>query len=338
MNKFSNEHPMVSIIMPVYNSEKYLSDALNSISKQIYTNFEVILVNDGSTDGSGKILDDFAKQDERVKVIHVSNGGPSSARNIGIAQACGEWIQFMDSDDIIDENMLIELLKATKNADMVVSGAIQESADGSNSVVRSIIPAELNNIDDIGNYISNMDCNTYDLFMNYLWNRLIKRSVLVDFNIRFDENMRLGEDFLFMCELLKHVNKINVINQTYYHYINRGQQSLTHIFIKDEYMRRKIVFNALCNIMEYFGIYEKKKDFIFETEGRFCWLALKRLTYANDDVRLSDKLSYIRTLSGKENIKYMLCYLKSVKSVKSYIQQILIRLHNPILIYFFICR
>lgn len=329
--------PKISIIMPVYNSELFLNDTIKSILSQTFRDFELIIINDGSTDSSGEILDAFAEQDDRVRVIHTSNGGPSGARNIGIDNAGGEWIQFMDSDDIIDENMLIELLKASEGVDMVVSGAIRENSVYGMSAVKNIVSARLESPDEIGKYLLALNQDTHDLFMNYLWNRLIKRRILTEYNIRFNENMRLGEDFLFMCELLKHINKINIINQAYYHYINRGKQSLTHIFDKNECQRRKVIYEASCDIMKHFGVYEKNAKLIMENEGRCCWSALLRLNYADDTVTLQDKLKYVKSLTGRENIKYMICYLKNTKNMKSFVKRIILRIRIPLIIYLAIC-
>ena len=98
-------NPKISIIVPVYNVEKYIHKCINSILDQSLTEFELILVDDGSPDRSGEICDEYSKKDNRIKVIHKSNGGVSSARNIGIDKACGEYIGFVDPDDYIDVNM-----------------------------------------------------------------------------------------------------------------------------------------------------------------------------------------------------------------------------------------
>lgn len=105
----------ISVIIPIYNVEKYLSDCVESVLKQTYTDLEIILVDDGSQDASGQICDDYAKQDSRVQVIHKKNGGLSSARNAGIDQATGQYFFFLDSDDWIAENALELLYKEIKS-------------------------------------------------------------------------------------------------------------------------------------------------------------------------------------------------------------------------------
>lgn len=105
---------MVSVIIPVYNSEKYLSECLESVANQSYHNIEIILIDDGSHDNSGTICDEFAAKDERIKVIHKENGGVSSARNVGLAIMSGVYVTFVDSDDYIKNNMIEQMLSYQK--------------------------------------------------------------------------------------------------------------------------------------------------------------------------------------------------------------------------------
>src|SRR5690554_7275643 len=117
---------MISVIIPVYNSEKYLHKCIDSVLAQSYTNFELILVNDGSTDGSGKICDEYAEKDERVRVFHKDNGGVSSARNIGLKNSSGDYIIHADSDDLMLSGALESLYYEAKqsNSDIVIGNYI----------------------------------------------------------------------------------------------------------------------------------------------------------------------------------------------------------------------
>ena len=132
MGKSSN--PTISVIVPVYNIEKYVKECINSILAQTYTNFEVIIVDDGSIDASGRIADEFALMDERVKVIHKRNGGLTSSRNAGLMAASGEWIMHVDGDDWIDPEMMAEMIAIAdrKCADFVI-GNLRFVCKGSNS-------------------------------------------------------------------------------------------------------------------------------------------------------------------------------------------------------------
>ncbi|MDE7478361.1 MAG: glycosyltransferase family 2 protein, partial [Lachnospiraceae bacterium] len=110
--------PLISVIVPVYNVEKYVMRCIESILAQTYTNLEILLVDDGSTDASGKICDELAKKDVRIRIIHKENGGPSDARNVGIQEARGEYYLFVDSDDWISENLLESMLPLTEEGEV----------------------------------------------------------------------------------------------------------------------------------------------------------------------------------------------------------------------------
>ncbi|MDR0422523.1 MAG: glycosyltransferase, partial [Proteiniphilum sp.] len=115
-------NPMISVIVPVYNVEKYLRKCLESILAQTYTSFELLLVNDGSTDGSGQICDEYAQKDSRVQVFHQENKGVSRARNLGLERAKGKWVAFIDSDDWVDSTYLEHLLEGDEDVELRVMG------------------------------------------------------------------------------------------------------------------------------------------------------------------------------------------------------------------------
>jgi glycosyltransferase involved in cell wall biosynthesis len=119
--------PLVSVIVPVYKAEKWLHRCVDSILAQTMENFELLLIDDGSPDRSGEICDEYAAKDSRVRVFHKENGGVSSARNLGLDNAQGEWISFVDADDLVEENYIAELLSSAKNdGSLVISGLKKE--------------------------------------------------------------------------------------------------------------------------------------------------------------------------------------------------------------------
>ena len=202
--------PKISVIVPVYNAEKTLHRCVDSILAQTFTNFELILINDGSIDNSGKICEEYAQKDSRIIVIHKENGGVSSARNKGIDAAKGEWITFVDSDDYISKTYLSDFPKNREN-DLEICG--MESFNG--QIFTSIQP-------DI-RYIAKDIIEYYENLFNYrantsVWAKIIKRSIIIDNNIRFDVNIRLAEDTLFMIDLLYYVSSIQIIKQVNYYY------------------------------------------------------------------------------------------------------------------------
>lgn len=180
----------ISVIVPVYNVEKYIGKCIESILSQTFTDFELILVDDGTPDTSGAICDDYAKKDGRVKVFHKPNGGVSSARNNGIEKATGEWICFVDSDDWIEPTYLEDFGLDESDADIYLQGYVKEK-DGSVIARHDFEKCESDDFFTVlsyseDNYIINSPCF-----------KLFKRSVIMNNYVRFETNMSYGEDHLF---------------------------------------------------------------------------------------------------------------------------------------------
>lgn len=217
---------MISIIVPVYNVEKYLDECIQSIVSQSYTDWECILIDDGSTDTSGIICDKWSKQDKRIRVIHQPNQGVSAARNIGINNAKGQYINFIDSDDWIETEYLQDLMNATttNSTDLVVSGLIQDYTNGNFSIYQ---PQHNNtfklNEMNISNFINlNRDFLLYGPTAN-----LYQADIIHKYNIKFDAKATYGEDLLFNYNYLEHVKTISCINQAHYHYRIIGNGTLS---------------------------------------------------------------------------------------------------------------
>ena len=217
----------ISVIVPIYNAEKFLHYCIDSILNQSFVDFEILLVNDGSTDNSGKISDKYAEKDTRVKVIHKQNGGVSSARNAGIEAAQGEYICFVDSDDYLESNYLKELIETTKkypDFDNVWCGF--QTVEDYNGKNKEAVIAK----NDTG-----ISCYSLEdiMILHERWldaspcNKLFNKRVVVNNNIKFPEDLSLGEDLLFNFEYLDSTKgKIVVINQPLYNYIRNGKESL----------------------------------------------------------------------------------------------------------------
>ncbi len=207
---------LISVIIPVYNVEEYLSECIDSVLNQTYENYEIILVNDGSTDSSGEICDEYVEKDERITVIHQKNGGPSITRNTGLENANGKYIYFLDSDDYIENNSL-ELLVNTaesNNADLVFFDAHSFADDGSEIKQGYVIK---------GNYESK---SGYDILTELHNNKdyhcsvvllFIKCSLLNDNKIRFLESAYCSEDMLFTYKVFCSSQRTAQCKNTLYH-------------------------------------------------------------------------------------------------------------------------
>lgn len=195
------EYPVISVIVPVYNVEEYLSICLNSILNQTFTNYELLLINDGSSDNSGAICNEFAKKDQRIKVVHQENVGVSSARNKGISIADGEYLCFIDADDWIEINYLSTMIEDTIkfNTDFLFSGYVIH--DCFRKTKKKIHP---NKSEGIGKFVFSNIINS--LTSIPLWTCLIKKSVILKNKILFNELCKYGEDQEFILKALLNSN------------------------------------------------------------------------------------------------------------------------------------
>ena len=207
------KQPKFSVIIPIYKAEKHLKRCIDSIQCQTFTNFELILVNDGSPDNSGTICDEYAKKDSRIKVIHKENGGASDARNRGLDIASGELICFVDSDDHIDCNYLEIFME--KDADMVVQGFFRNDLDESREDQYKPIEEGDFSTGDIDKFIE-IICNADNI--GYLYTRSFKREIIEKNNFRLNTKFELREDQEFILRYMLACKTFATINKGAYHY------------------------------------------------------------------------------------------------------------------------
>lgn len=279
--------PIFSIIIPVYNVEQYLSFCLASVVNQTMIDIEIICVNDGSTDNSLKIVQEFAGNDNRIHVVNKQNGGLSSARNAGLAIASGEYILFVDSDDMLYEdacNILYrEILE--RKPDIVVFGT-------------EVIPQYRNNEEKKWlEYILQVDPKYYKndsitaLFNEkaskpYVWNECYKSEILQRNNIMFDEEVYFGEDMVFLFELFPNANSISYIPNKLYKYRFVRDDSLMSISRKNKEWRLEAHMIIVDKILGYWDkkqILEKNKAIIY----KWC---LNFLEYDITDVSVDENV------------------------------------------------
>ena len=196
----------ITIIMPVFNKEKYIRETIESVLNQTLNEFEFIIIDDGSTDKSGIISDVYARKDERIRVIHIPNGGVSNARNIGLDMAEGEYITFIDADDRVTEGYLENLYDCITNskADMVISGYKKVWEDSDKVEISSMNILGLVEMDDILPYFAKWQKETG--IFGYCWGKVFSRELCQ--GIYFDTSIRLAEDFDFYLKLYRRVKTI----------------------------------------------------------------------------------------------------------------------------------
>ena len=221
--------PTVSIIVPVYNAEHTIPRCIESILNQEYSDFELLLVNDGSTDGSGAVCDAYAARDARIRVIHKENTGVSDTRNTALTQARGTYLQFLDSDDWITPDATSSLVRAAESAqcDLVVSDFYR--------VVGERV-SQKGDIDDDGvmtreEYAAHMMENPADFYYGVLWNKLYRRSIVEAHHLRMDPEISWCEDFMFNLEYIRYAETFRALQVPIYYYVKTkgslANQSLT---------------------------------------------------------------------------------------------------------------
>lgn len=209
--------PKVSIIVPVYNAEKVLVRCIDSILQQDYKNFELILADDGSTDTSGSICDEYAKRDRRIKVMHKANSGVSDTRNCTLNVARGPYIQFVDADDWITPyatRLLVEALEKNQ-CDMVISDFYRVSKER----VSHKGAIDLEGVLTREEFASEMMENPADFYYGVLWNKLFRREIIEEYQLRMLTEISWCEDFLFNLEYMRFCERIFVLQVPIYYYV-----------------------------------------------------------------------------------------------------------------------
>ena len=274
--------PKVSIIVPVYNVEKYLPKCLDSLLEQTFSDIEIICVNDGSTDGSGEILKLYAQRDSRIKIVTKENGGLFSARHEGMLYVKGEYILFVDSDDWVKENLVQECLDAAKNLpDMIIFGAYSVREKKGKIIAKrggydySKIPAKYRH------KTFNKTDFKKDIFKfpPTAWSKMYRTEFIKNNNIRFQE-IKNGEDQLFFIHSMLLADKINVVNDNHYYYIKSRAGAITKKKKKTSLSPVDNVY-AIENLLDELDIDEEYRVFIL---GKYFKKSLSWYTKSSDDI------------------------------------------------------
>jgi glycosyltransferase involved in cell wall biosynthesis len=236
-------NPKISVIVPVYNTEQYLHKCIESILSQSFTDFEVLLINDGSTDKSGELCDEYANKDTRIRVFHKENRGVSSARNTGLDNAKGEFSIHIDSDDWIEEYMLEKLYKhiINNNSAMVICDYYYHFPNSQLPLLHIQQPTSLLSEDIICDILREnlhgSNCN-----------KLVKHFLYKEHNISFPENINYFEDMFVTIKLLLNIQKISYLPEALYHYRYNGK-SISHNLTKSLFLEKFRVIESIENII-----------------------------------------------------------------------------------------
>lgn len=305
-------NPKVSIILPIYNVEKFLDTCIQSVINQTLEDIEIILVNDGSTDNSLSICYKYQKKDKRIKVINKTNGGVSSARNRGIQEANGTYIGFVDSDDWIEPEMYEKLYAKIDdiNADVGMCNYVVDN-NGKSTLKALDTDAEVFEKKDIVDYlIPNMIGQ--DSFnskqqnvMGSVCRLIIKRKFIVDNKLMFKTDLALMEDLIFCVEAFLKVDILSLVNGGYYHYVTNDNSALTS-YRPNTIEERLEIHDYLRNLFEKESIYNKYR---LRMNYRYIKMFIISISneMRNDNPKSSkEKLNTIKILCQNKKLKELL--------------------------------
>ncbi len=321
---------LISVIVPIYNVENYLEKCIDSILNQTYQNLEVILVDDGSPDNCAKICDEYANKDSRVVVLHKENGGVSSARNLGLEKAKGEFITFVDSDDYLEPTMYEKLIQKQQLENLDIVFARYKEIYESGEV--KITETALEDFCKTSNLVYTFNCSSkkeklngetkiHDRVFCSLWRMLFKSEVLK--GIKFSTKIRYMEDFVFFNEVALYSNiKFGFIDEYLYNYLIRGTSAY-------QTKSKKIVENSKGYLEEMTRILSgtKYEDYLPALEY-FCYseCVLAKYVYG-ENIDYKD----FKAWGTKNNYK---CIKRIILGLKSQIKYFLIRHKMYILLKF----
>lgn len=300
------EEILLSVIIPVYKSEKYLDDCINSIVKTHYFNFEIILINDGSPDNCPQMCDEWVKKDKRIKVIHQKNSGPSQARNNGIEASRGKYITFVDSDDKLVENSIDLLIDYLKNKEhtfelcfMSISKFYENGEILHNSDIKQCFIKNKTKLE-VAKYLS-----TRKKFPGSPCSKIYLKEFLLKNKILFPNDRRLAEDLGFVLDCIIHADKCDALDFDYYLY--RQQENVTRSNVINENLIngvRKFVDESINKLTQN----NKPKNALCKYYLSFIAYEYQILLYFYEKIKLNDKgylknnkwvLKYSNNLNGR---------------------------------------
>lgn len=304
--------PKISIIVPIYNVEKYLPRCVASLRAQTLTDIEIILVDDGSPDGCPEMCDRFAAEDKRIRVIHKENGGVSDARNTGISAAQGEYLAFVDADDYADTDMYCNMLRAARknDYDIVMCDAVKEYCDNSELFTQAIRAGGYNRGDLLNEYFPKLIMQstlTYPPATSN-WLLLIKNELIQKNYLSYPSGIRISEDLFFGACVMYHANSFCYLKgEAYYHYFVANNSSSTKkadVALWGNYER------LLSRLTEKFST-APDFDFSAQLSHAAIFFALNTIGQtAGYAIPASEKKRIAAEVSGSDYVK------KAVRSVK----------------------
>lgn len=249
----------VSVIVPVYNAEKTLRRCIKSIIEQTYNDIEIILINDGSTDSSRNICEEFENTDKRIKLINKSNEGVSASRNLGIECASGDYLMFADSDDWFTHDAVETMVSAADRTgcDMVISDFYR--VKNNYASIKGDINEE--GIMERQDFVLYMMDNPANFYYGAMWNKLYRRKIIIDNGLKLNDNINWCEDFMFNLDYIRCAETFYSVKKPLYYYVN-SKNSLVkqNATPENSFKMKKAVFVQYKGVFEELGMYDRFKD------------------------------------------------------------------------------
>lgn len=312
--------PKISVIVPVYNVEKVICKCVDSVLSQTFEDFELLLIDDGSSDRSGAICDAYATQDNRIRVFHKKNGGVSSARNYGLSRGRGDYLVFLDSDDWIDKDFFATISRYFNQFDMIFFGAEQMTSSG--SLLKRLLPEEKNTEkDSLADLI-------YSLFiiglLGYMWSFSIKR-ILIEGQVFFNEAISIHEDSLFCYDCLERIHSAISLNISPYHYIvyTKDRKTLSNTIPDNYFSIAQERINKMEKLQAHLAMSSKQRFYIINSLKYWAYSTCIDWAYQQSD-RVEAIRNCLKSLSAIEDFNDKLSY-------RSRLFKWVIKMKNPYL-------
>lgn len=310
------ERDIITVIIPVYNVEQYIDKCLASVVNQTYRDLEILLINDGSTDSCPQICDEWAKNDNRVRVIHKENGGVSSARNVGLREATGKYISFVDPDDLLHERMYEILVKQYQNEEIDMAMCRENAFFQEEKIDFDFRPEEKVEILDKIKVVEIFH-DDFPGIITWVWNKLFKSEYIKE--LAFREDFIASEDTVFMAEVMKYITKAAFVQDRLYYY--RQQEGS----VMNSGKEKIFTDQGLALILEYDILRYIEYDTFQMTHFLSCLNKIARLEAKVAAKRMDvakDMLTEMYFELWKENTKFHLSIKEKVKA------QMFIKLRN----------
>ena len=309
------KRPTISVIVPVYKAEQYLPRCIDSILSQEFTDFELLLIDDGSPDGSGKLCDEYAARDSRIKVFHKENGGVSSARNLGLDKACGEWIMFADADDWFSKEAMKLSIECSEKYDIVRFGYTSvfdpNSVQTKNSVLQST---------DTTTYLKLVVERKTTMAV---WGAIYRRKLFTENKIYFDTSLRAGEDWLVLVNLITKSKEVKILPIPLYYYNRYNEQGCINSF---NFEKSKELLSAFCKVEEL--IEKSQHNNISLTTAHITIINELLSTFIEAKTPIKEFKSHIAELNNIHHNPTIKEYISANTSIKNKLR-IFLYLHFP---------